>query len=396
MEISELGKGIKNLVVFKSLKQDALIENLANLLCAASEEAAQTFAAELTAALYPNSINLTHAVLDRVLKDDNFYIRKIASGKDIEPQVEQCLLYELNILACSAAIDSSEIKASFGIEGHFPDWKSEKLDFESLYAAQLKNVSKEGYGIFARHRAFSMSKEGGLIPIAHPDPLRLSGLYGYEREREKIIKNTEALLNGLPANNILLYGDAGTGKSSAVKAVANEYFEKGIRLIQIEKSLLHTIPSLLDELAENPLKFILFIDDLSFVSNDKDFTALKTVLEGSIAARSNNVVVYATSNRRHLVNETFGSRKGDEVHLSDTLEEVSSLSARFGIVITFGKPDRDLYATVVVQLAEHYGLSIPKNDLIQGAEAYAIRSGGRSPRVARQYIEYKMAMTIGS
>ena len=160
--------------------------------------------------------------------------------------------------------------------------------------------------------------------------------------------------------------------------------------------MLHTIPSLLDELVENPLKFILFIDDLSFVSNDKDFTALKTVLEGSIAARSNNVVVYATSNRRHLVNETFGSRKGDEVHLNDTLEEVSSLSARFGIVITFGKPDRDLYATVVVQLAEHYGLSIPKNDLIQGAEAYAIRSGGRSPRVARQYIEYKMAMTIGS
>jgi predicted AAA+ superfamily ATPase len=174
--------------------------------------------------------------------------------------------------------------------------------------------------------------------------------------------------------------------------ILNEYFEKGLRLIQIEKSLLHTIPALLDDLAENPLKFILFIDDLSFVSNDKDFTALKTVLEGSVAARSDNVVVYATSNRRHLVNETFGSRQGDEIHLNDTLEEVSSLSARFGIVITFGKPDRDLFVTLVMQLAEHYGLSMPKNDLIKGAEAYAIRSGGRSPRVARQYVEYKIAM----
>jgi predicted AAA+ superfamily ATPase len=275
---------------------------------------------------------------------------------------------------------------------HFPEWQTEKLDFKCLYSDQLKNVSKEGYGIFARHRAFSMTKEGLLSPIAHPDSLLLSGLYGYEKERKKIIKNTEALLKGLPANNILLYGDAGTGKSSTVKAVANEYFEKGLRLIQIEKSLLHTIPALLDDLAENPLKFILFIDDLSFVSNDKDFTALKTVLEGSVAARSDNVVVYATSNRRHLVNETFGSRQGDEIHLNDTLEEVSSLSARFGIVITFGKPDRDLFVTLVMQLAEHYGLSMPKNDLIKGAEAYAIRSGGRSPRVARQYVEYKIAM----
>ncbi|NCB41269.1 MAG: ATP-binding protein [Clostridia bacterium] len=392
MELKNLGKGLENLVIFQNFKRCLLIQNLSGLLCAKDEEEAARFASGVAAEIYPKGANLTHAVLNLVLKDDNFFIRKRASSKEIEPEIEKCLLHELDILSQASSLNSFEVRNALGVEYHFPEWKAEKLDFRMLYFDQLANISKEGYGIFAKYRAFSILKDGVLSPIAHPDPLLLSGLYGYEKEREKVIKNTEALLNGLPTNNILLYGDAGTGKSSTVKAVANAYFEKGLRLIQIEKSLLHTIPALLDDLAENPLKFILFIDDLSFVSNDRDFTALKTVLEGSIAARSDNVVVYATSNRRHLVNETFGSRKGDEVHLNDTLEEVSSLSARFGIVITFGKPDRDLYITLVVQLAEHYGLSVSKQELIRGAEAYAIRSGGRSPRVARQYVEYKIAM----
>lgn len=392
MEFGELGKSIKSLVIFKNIKTDPLMENLVGLFCAESDGEALTFASGVAAALYPNSTNLTREVLEIVLKDDNFYIRKKAAKQGVEPEIEARLLYELDVLSKCAAMTSSDFKEALGVGSYFPEWKIEILDFKRLYADQIKNVSQEGYGIFARHRAFSMTKEGTLSPIAHPDPISLSELYGYEKEREKILKNTEALLKGLPANNILLYGDAGTGKSSTVKAIANAYFERGLRLIQIEKSLLHTIPSLLDDLADNPLKFILFIDDLSFVSNDKDFTALKTVLEGSVAARSKNVAVYATSNRRHLVNETFGARQGDEVHLNDTLEEVSSLSARFGIVITFGKPDRDLYLTLVMELAEHYGLALSKNDLIKEAEAYAIRSGGRSPRVARQYVEYKIAM----
>ncbi|MDD2295031.1 MAG: DUF815 domain-containing protein, partial [Eubacteriales bacterium] len=176
------------------------------------------------------------------------------------------------------------------------------------------------------------------------------------------------------------------------KAVANAYFDRGLRLIQIEKNLLQTIPPLLDELAESPLKFILFIDDLSFASNDSHFTALKTVLEGSVAARSRNVVVYATSNRRHLISETFGDRRGDDIHLNDTLEEIASLSARFGMVITFGKPGRDLFTTLVLRLAEHSGLDLPEDVLIREAEAYAIRSGGRTPRAARQFVEFKIAM----
>ena len=191
---------------------------------------------------------------------------------------------------------------------------------------------------------------------------------------------------------MLLYGDAGTGKSSSVKALVNEYKDQGLRLIQVEKSRLHHIPALMDSLSANPLKFIIFIDDLSFASDDRDFTALKTVLEGSVTVRSGNTVVYATSNRRHLVQETFQARMGDEIHLNDTMEEVASLSARFGIIITFGKPNRDQYLYVVANLARQNGLNVPEEILFREAEAYATRSSGRSPRVARQYIEYKIAM----
>jgi uncharacterized protein len=392
MERNDLGNSLRNLVIFKNLWQEPLIQGLAGILCTQSKEDAAGMASCLAAALYPTGVDLTRAVLDLVLKDDNFYVRAKASGRQPEPVVEEWLCSELRTLSSASAWSSADIREALNLEASIPAWHAESLDFQAAYVRYLENVARRGYGIFARHRAFSITAQGRLSPIMHPDSLTLSQLYGYEAEKEKIIKNTQALLSGLPANNILLYGDAGTGKSSTVKAVANEYFENGLRLIQIEKGLLHTIPGLLDELADNPLKFILFIDDLSFVSNDKDFTALKTVLEGSVAARSGNVVVYATSNRRHLVNETFGERRGDEIHLNDTLEEVSSLSARFGIVITFGKPDKDLFSTLVLQLAAHYGLCLPEAELITQAEAYAIRSGGRSPRVARQYVEYKIAM----
>ena len=141
---------------------------------------------------------------------------------------------------------------------------------------------------------------------------------GYEREREKVIANTRALLEGKPANNVLLYGDAGTGKSSAIKAIANAFADQGLRLVEVKKNQLYQIPDLIDQLAANPLKFILFIDDLSFSSNDDNFAALKAILEGSVGGRARNIAVYATSNRRHLIKETLTDRTGDDIHEADT------------------------------------------------------------------------------
>lgn len=390
METNHLAGQLRHLVIFKALRDEPLITALAKLLESGREEAESRFL-DLAAELYPRGTDLARAVLDLLLADDNLYVRACAEGKD--PGLETSRWLEQELLALQeAARSSEEFQTRFGLTGELPVWTAKPLNFAAEYQRMLDGASVAGFGIFSRYHVFSVTADGKLQPVEHPDPQRLSELYGYQTEKEKVLKNTEALLRGLRANNILLYGDAGTGKSSMVKAVLNEYSGRGLRLIQVEKDKLHHIPALLDHLSGNPLKFILFIDDLSFTSNDRDFTALKTVLEGSVAARSRNTVVYATSNRRHLVKETFQSRQGDEVHLNDTLEEVASLSARFGIVITFGKPDRDLYLTLVNQLAEHYGLKEPEDELLQGAEAFALRSGGRSPRVARQYVEYKIAM----
>ena len=195
------------------------------------------------------------------------------------------------------------------------------------------------------------------------------------------------MLSGKPAVNVLLYGDAGTGKSSSVKAIANEFAADGLRLVEVKKNQLYQIPALLDSLAQNPLKFILFIDDLSFSANDDNFAALKAILEGSVGGRSQNVVVYATSNRRHLIKETLSDRSGDDIHEADTRQELMSLSARFGLTVTFQRPDKVRFEEILLDLAKQYGVQMASDQLFIKGEAFAIRAGGRSPRVARQFIE---------
>ena len=265
-------------------------------------------------------------------------------------------------------------------------WLTDDRSITADYEQRMREVGSKGYGIFARYHVFTV-ENGQLVPVRHPDPQRLEELPGYEKEREKVIANTRALLEGKPANNVLLYGDAGTGKSSAIKAIANAFAEDGLRLVEVKKNQLYQIPDLMDALAANPLKFILFIDDLSFTANDDNFAALKAILEGSVGGRAHNIAVYATSNRRHLIKETLTDRTGDDIHESDTRQELMSLSARFGLTITFGSPDRDRYLYIVKQLAKQYGLEMDERELSVRSEAFAIRAGGRSARVAKQFIE---------
>ncbi|MBR1555508.1 MAG: ATP-binding protein [Oscillospiraceae bacterium] len=280
-----------------------------------------------------------------------------------------------------------------GHEGLQPDWNAEETDLETLYFERLGHIGKYGFGIWAEYRMFQMklsdNTEKGYVlkPVSSPDAIQLSELVGYEPQRKQVIDNTKALLNGLNASNILLYGSAGTGKSATVKAVANSFAGEGLRLIELSKNELHLLPELLEELHANPLKFILFIDDLSFQENDDDFSALKAVLEGSISARANNTVIYATSNRRHIVRETFSQRAGDEVHRNDTVQETISLSERFGIQILFDKPNKDLYLEIVQNLAEEAGLRTDADVIALKAEQFAMRKSGRSARAAKQFVE---------
>ncbi len=336
--------------------------------------------------LYAETENLTQYVLDRILESDNIYIRRRAAGKPAGELLEECLANELWVLGRLAQLPCYELLDRMNYDGFLPRYRTEEVDFSMVYATRMKQLDKYGYGIYARYNMFSV-RDGAIIPVKSPDPVRLTDFSGYERERGEVIENTLALLKGLPANNVLLYGDCGTGKSSTVKAIANEYAKDGLRLIELKKKQLHELPEIVTQIADSPLKFIIFIDDLSFTEDDDDFAALKAILEGSIDSKADNLCIYATSNRRHLVRETFSARRGDEVHAKDTMQELYSLADRFGITVTFVKPDKSLYLQVVTDLAKRSGVDMPEEELLKRAEVFALSRAGRSPRAARQFVD---------
>lgn len=371
------------LVVFRNLLDTPLLRALRAAFAAEEADLGGAVAA-FEATLFAQGTNWTDALLDAVLEDENLCLRTAAGG-DAGPVLEKALVSELDFLQALGRAGLDDL--CHGAPDYLPRWETTPdADFHAAYEARRAAVGQKGYGIFARHHVFTL-ENGHLTPVRYPDPQRLSELPGYEREREKVIANTRALLEGKPTNNVLLYGDAGTGKSSTVKAIANEFAPDGLRLIEVKKNQLYQIPALMDELAKNPLKFILFIDDLSFAANDDNFAALKAILEGSVGGRSHNVVVYATSNRRHLVKESMSDRSGDDLHASDTRQELMSLAARFGLTVTFQQPDKERFDTILLELARQYGVQMPSDQLFIKGAAFALRAGGRSPRVAKQFIE---------
>lgn len=253
---------------------------------------------------------------------------------------------------------------------------------------------KNGYGFFSRGKAF-MVENGEPVCIEKPDNTRLTDLKGYTRQKKAILANTTAFLKGKQANNILLYGDKGTGKSSTVKAVVNEYAPQGLKIIELKLNSISEFPKICELAGRSPFHFIIFLDDLSFNQEDSNFAILKAFIEGGIAGKPENILIYATSNRRHLVREGLSERsQGDDVHLRDTLETVTSLSDRFGLEITFSVPDKDEYLDIVSILAEEYGLCLEEKELNILAERFAIHRGGRSPRTARQFINHQISLLM--
>lgn len=388
-QLNQLKMQIDSLTVFSHIKQDEVISSLRRLLDAVTTKSgddAVRLYSEFTAALYPHTASLTDYVRTLMIQDDNFYVKSRAAGLEPDLEIMDAVDAEIDILCSIAALKSEDIRSAISYDGYLPSWKTHDADLRYDFMEKLRNITKTGYGIFAKY-AFFRVDNGQIVPVAHPDYQEINQLFEYERERDLILKNTEALVNGTGASNMLLYGDAGTGKSSTIKAVAHHLAPQGLRIIEVKKNQLYQIPAIIEELSANPLKFILFIDDLSFTGNDDNFSALKATLEGSISGCGDNTVIYATSNRRHLIKETFGDRTGDELHLNDTMQETMSLAARFGLTITFQKPGKDEYLSIVKALAEEYGIEMSEEELFKKAEAHAIRKNGRSPRTAKQFIE---------
>lgn len=326
--------------------------------------------------------------IQRIVSDDeNVYIRSIAAGKMPEPFMEEAVAKELEILQELSELTPQGLHEDLSYGGYLPTFEEKKINLAEEYYHRCANIHQYGYGMYARFHMFYVDEEGEITPVYSPDKVRLSDLIDYKREQQIIMDNTNALLEGKPAANILLTGDAGTGKSSTIKAVVNELYHKGLRILEIRKDQLRRIPAIVDELSTNPLKFVLFIDDLSFVKDDDNFSALKAILEGSVSAKSSNVVIYATSNRRHLVKEKFSDREGDDIHRNDTMQEIISLSERFGIHITFNRPDKETYLDIVSHLAKEAGIDLTEEELYAGAERFALGRGNRSARAAKQYVD---------
>ena len=397
MKLREWNARLHGLVVFRSLLDDPVVAKLLDLTDR-MEAGAPGYGpvcdavAQFEAALFEHTTNWGSYLSAAVLEAETVCVRQAASGT-LAPALQTALDGELAFLQALCGLTLDELLAAAGSAtgqaqelAFLPRWETSSIDLPAAYAQRMSEVGKKGYGMFAKHHVFTV-ENGQLVPVKYPDPQRLSELPGYEKEREKVIANTKALLAGMPANNVLLYGDAGTGKSSAVKAIANEFAPEGLRLVEVKKNQLYQIPDLMDKLAANPLKFILFIDDLSFTANDDNFAALKAILEGSVGGRARNIAVYATSNRRHLIKETLTDRTGDDIHEADTRQELMSLSARFGLTVTFQRPEKARFETILEELARQHHIQMPMDQLLVKAEAFAIRAGGRSPRVAKQFIE---------
>lgn len=250
-----------------------------------------------------------------------------------------------------------------------------------------------GVGKFGLHKAFRVAHADGLVriePVSKTAHVCLSDLVGYELAKKKLTENTEAFVNGKKANNCLLYGDAGTGKSTCIKALANEYYSKGLRIIEVYKHQFQDLNEVVAQIKNRNYKFIIYMDDLSFEEFEIEYKYLKAVIEGGLEKKPDNVLIYATSNRRHLIRENFKDReeRDEDLHINDTVQEKLSLSARFGVTIYFGAPDMKQFQEIVRRLAEKEGIEIPEQELLAKANQWELSHGGLSGRTAQQFIDH--------
>lgn len=322
-------------------------------------------------------------------EDENAYICNIAKGRAVSDSLKANAEAELELFSRLTHLTPADLCESIA-QGYLPIFDNEPTDFLSEYHQRIEQLDRYGFGIFAAAGMFRV-EDKTIVPVEEPDKVGLESFVGYAEERRKVLENTRALIEGRPAANVLLCGDAGTGKSSTVKACANYFYDQGLRLIEIRKDQLFSLSHVMGRISGNPLKFIIFIDDLSFNKNDDCFSMLKAALEGSAGAKADNAVIYATSNRRHIVKEKFSDRgHEDDVHHSDTVQELLSLSDRFGLTVYFSKPNKALYLDIVHELAERYGVVMEPTQLDMQAEAFALARGSRSPRAAEQFVKSLM------
>ena len=366
--------------------------------------------------------NLWHCYLSNLLvNNENSYSMACEIVGEVTGTINDCVLHDMEILKELYDYDFTDMTTSLGIRDFnlaldYTSSSRESKVYNTRICSRIVELAKRfnenntpaemkqtltafykdyGVGRFGLHKAFRIEHTdngANIIPITNIAHVSLDDLIGYEDAKKKLIDNTEAFVQGRVANNCLLFGDAGTGKSSSIKAIANKYYEDGLRIIEVYKHQFVDLNDVIAQIKNRNYKFILYMDDLSFETFETEYKYLKAVIEGGLEKKPKNVLIYATSNRRHLVNEKFSERgenaREDEVHFGDTMQEKLSLYNRFGVTIYFGSPDKKQYNNIVTELAKREGLDIDNDKLLLLANKWELAHGGMTGRTAVQFINY--------
>lgn len=368
--------------------------------------------------------NLWHCYLTNLLvNNENSYSISCEIRGSVEGSINQAVLHDITIIKEFFSYDLSRLRRLLGGDGFYlvEDYRTSSQESrvysrlvrdrictlaENLKESRSEEEMKEtltafygkyGVGRFGLHKAFRVeqSQTGtAIVPIRNIAHVYLDDLIGYEIPKKKLITNTEAFVQGRKANNCLLFGDAGTGKSSSIKAIANQYYEEGLRIIEIYKHQFQALNEVIAQIKNRNYKFIIYMDDLSFEDFETEYKYLKAVIEGGLEKKPDNVLIYATSNRRHLVREKFSDKEDrrDDLHASDTVQEKLSLVARFGVTIYFGAPDKREFEQIVSTLAKRYGVRMQEERLLAEANKWELAHGGLSGRCAKQFIDYLLGI----
>lgn len=392
MDITELSLRIASATVYKGAFDAPVVRQICEYVKLKADGASVQTVAEAAASVFSAAVAAGHsseiggAFIEAAKLSENFISKALAFGESVPDDIESAALFDLETLIRLVHIhpDKSDLPAGA------PVWTLIDYDIledsEILYNYLKSYYEKNGYGIVSKYSAFKY--DGGLIPAINTDKIKLSSFKNYDVERAAVKENTEAFVNGFPAQNVLLYGDRGTGKSATIHALLNEYSSRGLRMIELAKNNLSGLSSLIEILSRYPNRFIIYIDDLSLTGDEAVLSDLKAILEGSLEKRPDNILVYATSNRRHLVKEKSTSELSKETNDADAREEMLSLSDRFGLTVTFFNPNLKVYREIVAFLAKENQINIDEQTLFSAADRFAIRRGVRSPRTAQQFIEY--------
>ena len=380
----------KKLLLLRGVLQD---ETVSHFVRAIAEDDIDHYAQAYALLLRENmQSNFADYLAHVLMRDDNLFARRAFAGK-ADAAVQAAFVHDLQLfIELAEKADDLPERLEKETAAGFPKIKKGKAGI--LHAGKVRQTvrtlseyyRKNGYGIFIGNKAFTYER-GALQPVRNTSNITLADLKDYEDEKRAVGGNIISFLGGLPYSNMLLYGDKGTGKSSTIHAMLNEYAEQGLRAVELPKERVAEINAVKDLLCSLPFHFLIFIDDLSLEENDEKVTALKAGLEGSMNEKSSNVMIVATSNRRHILKENFSDRD-NSVHARDTMEEQLSLSDRFGLTVCFSSTGKKEYLSIVRQLAADAGISMPEEDLFALAERWAISKGGRSPRRAKQFVDY--------